>query len=233
MAYTVYLQRGNIICPFCVSVIAQEESFKMLYKYIDHHFAWLRVPSLYHSGSTSLKALYSTDHYTWKAFQNNGTELYINKKKGWCPNTVLLGFADTVICSVRSQPSQYLILYLQHQAWCPQWILLGFIFQYILKRLRASSHVTLEFRDGPAVWSVGAAARKQLAEPATVLSSGCLELLLPQSLSWGSAATPTNQNTQIQFHVSLFTWLMNSTGPESDVTATGWLDGHDGADVDR
>lgn len=89
------------------------------------------------------------------------------------------------------------ILYLEHHAWFPQWILLGLIFQYVLSSLWVSSHVTLELWQAAVAWWVGAAARKQLLLPATVLRSGCLKLLLPQTLSWESTAR----------HVTL--WIKN------------------------
>lgn len=107
------------------------------------------------------------------------------------------------------------MLYLKHHAWFPQWIFLWQIFQYILSSLQVSFHVTLELLDGAVVcWVNVAAVRKQLLLPAAVLSSGCLELLLLETISWGSTAHTLNSvDQQLQrVHPVNFIQLINLTG---------------------
>lgn len=82
--------------------------------------------------------------------------------------------------------------------------------------------MTLELWD-EAVWWVGVAARKQLLQPATVLGSGCLQLLLTQGVSCGS---PAHQQIKNQMDIKFPGHITSQFSRVGNDYCPGWFDKH-------
>lgn len=84
--------------------------------------------------------------------------------------------------------------YLQQQAGLPQRKLCGLVLQDVPPPVRLPHHVALELWVRPAARRLGAAGRKQLLQPAAVLSSGRLQLLQLQ----GAPCSPNHTSAHLR-----------------------------------